>query len=400
MILLKNGLVLFGENELVKKDVLVDGDRIVKIADKIEENGCIVKNVENCWIIPGAVDVHAHLREPGFEHKETVKSGTMSASKGGITTIVAMPNLKPTPDSLENLKVETDVIDRDAVIRVYPTGSVTKGLKGQELSEIATLSDKVAYFTDDGLCVNNLEVLSEALKKSKKIIASHAEASNAPDVDSSEYIAVRREIELVKKYGGSYHFCHLSTAESFDAVRKAIEEGLDVTCEVMPHHLLLNRDQIKDANWKMNPPLRSEKDRLATVEAMLSGLATMIATDHAPHSVEEKSREYDKCPNGIIGFETMFPLIYTNFVKNGLMSHKKMLELTVYNPSKRFNLIHGDICEGGLADVAVLDVNTKHKYCEEEILSKAKNTPFIGFELFGFNRLTLVGGKIVFDNVD
>ena len=396
MILLKNGLVLQGD-ELVKKDILIDGDRIVKIDEFMDYKCVTVRDVSGRWIIPAGVDVHAHLRDPGFTHKETILTGTKGAAKGGIGTIISMPNLKPVPDSLINLKVQQDIIDRDSVIRVFPSASVSLGERGQEVSNIKSLNSSVCAFTDDGLCVNNLEVLATAMDLCEKPILSHAEASGASTAEEAEYLAVEREIELLKHHRTAYHFCHLSTAKSFELVKRAQEEGLDVTCEVMPHHLFLNKSQIKDANWKMNPPLRDEVDRRATIKALLDGVATMIATDHAPHSEEEKAREYKLAPNGIIGFETMFPLVYTNLVKSGLATHKQMLEWTVYNPAKRFNLPHGDIVEGGRADIAVLDIEHEHTYTKEEIVSKSKNTPFIGFKLYGFNTLTIIDGQIVYE---
>ena len=278
--------------------------------------------------------------------------------------------------------------------------SVSIDEKGEQISDIKNLNDKVVCFTDDGLCVNNLEVLENAMKLVDKPIASHAEARGAKTAEDAEIIAVQRELELLRKYKHvKYHFCHLSVEKSFELVKSAQDEGLDVTCEVMPHHLFLNKSQIKDANWKMNPPLRSESDRLATIKALKSGIATMIATDHAPHSREEKSREYDKCPNGIIGFETMFPLVYTYLVKTGEITLKEMVEWTSENPAKRFNLPYGEIKVGGLADIAVLDIKTEREYTEDEILSKSVNTPFIGFKFTGYPVLTLVGGKTVYDNL-
>lgn len=400
MILLKNGLILDGENT-VKRDILIEGEKIVEIKENIEiKDGFIVKDVNENLVIPAGVDVHAHLREPGYEHKETVKTGTLSAAKGGIATIITMPNLKPVPDNLEKLKVQKDILDKDSCIRAYISASVSIDEKGEQISDIKNLNDKVVCFTDDGLCVNNLEVLENAMKLVDKPIASHAEARGAKTAEDAEIIAVQRELELLRKYKHvKYHFCHLSCEKSFELVKSAKDEGLDVTCEVMPHHLFLNKSQIKDANWKMNPPLRSESDRIATIKALKSGIATMIATDHAPHSREEKSREYDKCPNGIIGFETMFPLVYTYLVKTGEITLKEMVEWTSENPAKRFNLPYGEIKVGGLADIAVLDIKTEREYTEGEILSKSVNTPFIGFKLVGYPVLTLVGGKTVYDNL-
>ncbi len=398
MILLKNGLIAF-ENTFARRDVLIDGEKVVRVAENIDApDGCTVKNVDGMWVMPAAVDVHAHLREPGFEHKETIKTGTLGAAKSGIATLVSMPNLKPVPDSIEHLKVQQNIIDRDAVVRVYPAASVSTGEKGESTSDIVALNDVVPMFTDDGVCVNNLDVLNEAMKLAKKPIASHAEARGAKTSEEAEIFAVEREIELLRKHpNAKYHFCHLSTKESFELVKNARRDGLDVTCEVMPHHLFLNKSQIKDANWKMNPPLRSEEDRQATVDALLSGVAEIIATDHAPHSVEEKSRDYDKAPNGILGFETLLPLCYTNLVKSGLATPKQLVEWTSKNPAERFDLPYGKIEQNALADITVLDIKTEREYREDEIVSKSRNTPFVGFRLSGFPILTIVGGKIVFE---
>lgn len=401
MILLKNGKILQND-QLVNADLLISGDKIVKIATNIQsDDDYIIKDLKGMWVIPAGVDVHAHLREPGFEHKETIATGTRSASKGGIATMISMPNLIPTPDCEKNLNYQLDIIKKDAVVRVYPSASVSVAERGETLSDIEKLNDLVEVFTDDGLCVNNLQLLEDALSKSKKIIASHAEAKGAQTAEEAEYVAVERELELLKKYPTKkYHFCHLSTARAFELVKLAKENGLDVTCEVMPHHFALNKTQIKDANWKMNPPLRSEADRLATIDALKSGIATMIATDHAPHSPEEKAREYQKAPNGIIGFETFFPVTYTYLVKTGIISHQRFVELTSKQPALRFNLPYGEIREGGLSDITVLDIETEREYTENEILSKSKNTPFIGYKLFGYPRLTLVAGNVVFDDLN
>jgi dihydroorotase len=234
-------------------------------------------------------------------------------------------------------------------------------------------------------------------KKYNFTIASHAEDNYYKYAREGEYVAVLREIELAKKIGCKYHFCHMSVKESFDAIKKAQDEGYtNITCEVAPHHLVLNKEMIKDANYKMNPPLRDESDRLATIEALLNGTACMIASDHAPHTEEEKSQEYDKCPNGIIGLETMIPIIYTNFVKTGLITLNRFLDLLVYNPIKVFNLPKRDLKENMIADIAVIDIENEHKYTKEEILSKGKNSPFIGNSYYGFTKYTLVNGNIVY----
>ena len=398
MILIKNGYVV-ENNSLVLKDVLVDGDKIVEVGS-IADNGYEVLDARGCLVMPGGVDVHVHLREPGFTRKETIKTGTASAAKGGFTTIMTMPNLNPVPDNLMALQMQLDIIKRDAIVNVYPYGAVTVNQEDKEKADIEGFYRYVKAISDDGRGVNNLEVLKEAMilaKKHNLVIASHAEDDYWKYAPEGEFIAVRREIELAKEVGCKYHFCHMSTAESFEAIRKAHAEGYNnITCEVAPHHLVLNEGMIKDGNWKMNPPLRSEKNRLATVEALLDGTAMMVASDHAPHTVEEKTREYDKCLNGIIGLETSIPIIYTSFVKTGLMSLDRFLEVMVYNPSKVFDLPMRKIEKGSIADIAVIDIENAHTYTKDEILSKGVNSPFIGNTYYGFTRFTLVNGKLVY----
>ena len=397
MILIKNGKVI-EKNTLIKKDILIDNNLILKIEDNINNENCEIIDALGCLVMPGAVDVHVHLREPGFEYKETIETGTMSALKGGVTSIMSMPNLNPCPDSLEHLNVQLNLINKDAQVNVYPFGSVSVNEEDKELSNIEEIKDKVYGLTDDGRGVNNLQVLEEAMKLAKKYnltIASHAEDNFYKYAKEGEYVAVRREIELAKKIGCKYHFCHMSVKESFDAIKEAQKEGYkNITCEVAPHHLILNKDMIKNANYKMNPPLRSEEDRIATVEALLDGTACMIASDHAPHSEKEKSQEYDKCPNGIIGLETMIPIIYTNFVKTGLIGYDRFLDILVYNPIKVFNLPERDLKEGMIADIAILDIENEHQYTKDEILSKGKNSPFIGYKFYGMPKYTIINGEI------
>lgn len=398
MLLIKNGFIILN-NELVKKDILIDNDKIVNILDCISLD-CELLDASGCLIMPGAVDVHVHLREPGYEAKETIKTGTMAAAKAGITTIMSMPNLNPVPDNLEALNKQIEIINRDAIVNVYPYGAVTVRQEDKERADIEGFYKYVKAITDDGRGVNNLKILKEAMILAKKynlVIASHAEDNVYKYAPEGEYVAVRREIELAKEIGCRYHFCHMSTKESFDAIRKAQNEGYtNITCEVAPHHLVLNETMIKDANWKMNPPLRSEENRLATINALLDGTACMVASDHAPHTKEEKSREYNLCPNGIIGLETMIPIIYTEFVKTNKISLDRFLDIMVYNPSKVFDLPLRKIEIGSVADIAVIDITNPHTYKEDEILSIGKNSPFIGNTYYGFTKYTLVNGRIVY----
>ena len=389
--ILKNGFII-ENNKLVKKDILINDGIIKEINDTID--GTDVIDITDLLVIPGAVDVHVHLREPGYTHKETIQSGTLSSAKGGVTTILAMPNLNPTPDSLENLKIEEEIIQKDSLVNTYPYAAVTVGQKGEQLADLEELAKHVYAITDDGVGVNNIELLVEAMKIAKKydiVMASHAEDLVDSKLPQGEYVAVRREIEFAKEIGCKYHFCHLSTKESFDAVRKAREEGYtNITCEVSPHHLFLSEEMIVDGNWKMNPPLRSEENRKETIKALLDNTAMVIASDHAPHSIEEKSQEYAKCPNGIIGLETMIALVYTNLIKTEMATYDDFLNWLVYNPIKIFNLPERKFATGYVADLTVLDINTFREYKACEILSKGKNSPFIGMKLTGFpNKFTI-----------
>lgn len=398
MLVIKNGYIVLN-NQLVKKDLLIDEGKIIKISNNIEhENNCI--DASGCLVMPGAVDVHVHLREPGFIEKETIKTGTLSAAKGGVTTIMSMPNLKPCPDNIDALNKQLDIIKKDALVNVFPYGSVSIDEKDQELADIDGLQKMVKAISDDGRGVNNIDILINAMKLAKKydlVIASHAEDNNYGLAPEGEFIAVRREIEYAKEIGCKYHFCHMSTRQSFEAIRKAKQEGYsNITCEVSPHHLVLSKNDIKDANWKMNPPLREVEDLNETIKALIDGTADIIASDHAPHTVEEKSREYDKCPNGIIGLETMIPIIYTKFVKTNLIDLNRFLDLLVYNPIKIFNLPKRDLKEGYEADITCIDIENSHKYTKEEILSKGINSPFIGEEYYGFPKYTFVNGQLVY----
>lgn len=394
--ILKNCKILI-DKKLVKKDILIEGNLIKKIDDEIVGEDVI--DVKGCFVMPGATDVHVHLREPGFEYKETIKSGTLSAAKGGVTTVLSMPNLNPCPHNEENIKFQLELIKRDALVNVYPYGAVSKNQKGELIADIEELAKITSFITDDGVGVNNIDILRNAMVLAKKhniVLASHAEDTVDSKLPQGEYVAVKREIELAKEIGCRYHFLHMSTKESFDLIRKAHQEGYtNITCEVAPHHLVLNEEMIKDGNWKMNPPLRSEQNRLETIKALLDGTAIMVASDHAPHSEEEKSREYDKCLNGIIGLETMLPLVYTAFIDTNMASLNDFVDWFVTNPNKVFSLGERKVEEGYVADLTVLNLDEKRIYTKEEILSKGKNSPYIGMELKGYPVLTICNGKVV-----
>ena len=394
--ILKN-LVILVDGKLTKKDIEIKDGIYTRIEDSIPEDGL---DMHSCYLTKGMCDIHVHFREPGFVSKESIHTGSLAAAKGGYTTVFLMPNLNPVPDNLEHLKVEEDIIKKDSVIESIPYASVSVGEKGNEVSDIDNLMTHTKYFSDDGVGFHDYSLLRTALKKIKDnhlFIASHAEDSVYKTKPEGEYIAVEHEIEIAKELNAPYHFCHMSTKQSFDLISKAQKEGYKITCEVTPHHLFLDEDDIKgNPNFKMNPPLRSKEDQKATLDALLSGVATIIATDHAPHTAEEKSREYDKCPNGIIGIETAAPLVYTKLVKTGIITLKQMEDFMCNNPRKLMGLKPLEIKVGEEASFTCMDLDNPHTYSSEEILSKGKNSPFIGTTLYGFSLLTVYKGNIVY----
>lgn len=404
MILLKNGKII-KDNKLIKTDIKIKNGIIVEIAPAIENDGYEIIELNNAMIIPAMVDLHVHFREPGYAHKETIKSGSLSAAKGGFTDVMTMPNLKPVPDSYDNLKIELDIIKKDSIVNIYPYGALSMAQSGKEIANLKSLIGHVHAISDDGFGVNDINVLKKAClfaKENDIMIASHAEDNNYKNTDpKSEYVAVLREIEIAKETGCRYHFCHMSTKESFDAIRKAKREGYNnITCEAAPHHLILNSDMIcGNTNYKMNPPLRSEEDRLATVQALIDGTVDAIASDHAPHSKDEKKNEFAKAPNGIVGLEAVAPIIYTYFVKNNLISYERFVDLTSTAPARIFKISTNEIKEGSKCNLAVLDINSNHIYTEKEIVSMGKNSPYIGLDLYGYNVLTIKDGKIIYKNI-
>lgn len=362
-------------------------------------------------VIPGLCDVHVHFREPGFSYKETIRSGSMAAAAGGYTDVMTMPNLSPVPDSVENLEAELEIIRRDAVIGVHPYGAITVGEKGECLSDMAGMSPNVAAFSDDGRGVQSAEMMEAAMTEAKrlgKIIAAHCEVNSLLDggyihkggyaaahghrgiSSESEWKQIERDISLSKKTGCPYHVCHISTAESVALIRAAKRDGVDITCETGPHYLILDDSCLKeDGRYKMNPPLRSKRDREALIEGLLDGTVDMIATDHAPHSAEEKSRGLEKSAFGIVGLETAFPLMYTHFVRTGIITLERLVELMSDNPRRRFNIPLG----GGYS---VWSLGEEYTVDPSEFLSKGRATPFAGERLFGINLLTVRSGEVVY----
>ncbi len=364
-------------------------------------------------VFPGFCDVHVHFRQPGFSYKETISSGCDAASRGGYTAVCTMPNLIPVPDNIDNLQLQLDIISKDAKINVFPYAAITVGELGNELSDFDGLSPKAVAFSDDGRGVQNSDVMKAAMlaaKRNNKIIVAHCEDNsllkggyihdgeyaklhNHKGICSeSEFLPIKRDIELVKETGCSYHVCHISTKESVDLIRKAKNEGVDITCETAPHYLILDDMCLQeDGRFKMNPPLRSAKDREALIEGLLDGTIDMIATDHAPHSLEEKAKGLEKSAFGIVGLETAFPLIYTNFIKTGLISLERAIELFAINPRRRFGISMKDEC-------TVWDLNASFTVDSAKFLSKGKATPFEGERLFGECVATICNGTIVYNN--
>ncbi len=366
-------------------------------------------------IFPGFCDVHVHLREPGFSYKETVASGTAAAARGGYTAVCCMPNLNPVPDSPETLAPLLEKINSDACIRVLPYGAITKGERGEELADMDAMAEKVCAFSDDGRGVQSDGMMREAMKRARKlgkIIAAHCEVNgllrggyihdgvyakehgHRGICSESEYAQIARDLELVRETGCAYHVCHISAKESVELIRRAKAEGLDVTCETAPHYLVLSdRDLREEGRFKMNPPLRDESDRLALIEGIRDGTIDMIATDHAPHSAEEKARGLEGSPFGIVGIETAFAVLYTDLVKTGVITLERLTELLCYAPRRRFGIASPPM------DFTVFEVSKSYKIDPAEFLSKGKSTPFADKEVLGRCVLTVSDGKVVYENV-
>lgn len=417
--LIKNSKLIVKDNETKISDILIEEGKIVKIAENISNyNGEIIDAKENLTI-PGGVEVHIHLREPGFEKKETIKTGTMAAARGGYTTVMPMPNLNPHPDNEKDLEKYLELIEKDSVVNVYPYACITKESKGQELVEMEMINEKfnINHFSDDGVGVANDEMMKKAMEKAEEInslIVAHTEDMSYIKPGASvhkgkiaqengwvgipseaEYKQIERDLELAKETGAKYHICHISVEESVNALRKAKSEGVDASGEVTIHHLLLTEDDVKNTNFKMNPPLRTKKDREVLIEALIDGTIDFLANDHAPHTKEEKDREMEKAPFGITNIECAIPLFYTNFVKNGKITLEQFVELIAKKPALRFGLENkGQIKEGFDADITILS-DEKETIKKDEFLSKGKNTPFDGYEVYGNPIYTICNGKLV-----
>lgn len=407
--------------ELVTTDVKITGNTISEIGDGLPTGSAELINGEGLVLSPGFIDVHVHLREPGGEHKETIESGTLAAAKGGYTTICAMPNTRPVPDTKENIEHVNQLIEEKALIRVLPYASITIREAGKERTNLTELKEYGAFaFTDDGVGIQEAGMMYEAMQDAAKIdmpIVAHCEdntliyggamhegsknkALGLPGIPSiCESVHIARDILLAEAAGAHYHVCHVSTKESVRAIRDGKKAGIRVTAEVSPHHLLLSENDIpsNDADWKMNPPLRGEEDRKALIEGLLDGTIDMIATDHAPHTAEEKAVGMQNAPFGIVGLETAFPLLYTHFVKEGKWTLKQLIDWMTKKPAEVFGLPYGAIEVGAQADLVLIDLKTERQIDRTSFVSKGKNTPFDGWTCVGWPVKTIYGGKIVWE---
>ncbi|WP_096199285.1 dihydroorotase [Bacillus sp. FJAT-45350] len=419
--LLKNGKIIDGNGELVQRDVLVKGNKIETIGENLSIEAEKTIDVNGQLVIPGMIDLHVHLREPGGEHKETIETGTLSAAQGGFTTVAPMPNTRPVPDTKEQMEWLQTRIKETAHVRVLPYASITIRELGQELTNFAELKEAGAFaFTDDGVGVQSAGMMLAAMKEAAKVdkaIVAHCEdntlinkgsvhegtfsekhgINGIPSVCESVHIA--RDVLLAEAAGAHYHVCHISTKESVRVVRDAKKAGIKVTAEVTPHHLLLCDEDIPslDTNFKMNPPLRGKEDRDALIEGLLDGTIDFIATDHAPHSADDKAQSIQLAPFGIVGLETAFPLLYTNLVEKGVITLKQLVDWLTVKPAETFNLSYGKLEEGALADIAIINLDNEEAINPDNFASKGKNTPFTDWNCKGWTTTTIVDGKLVWE---
>lgn len=411
------GCEVFRQGVFVSADVEILDGVVTRVEPGIVPGeGVSVCNFDNCLVVPGLVDVHVHLREPGFSYKETIKSGTEAAARSGYAAVCAMPNLSPVPEDAATLAQELDLIARDAAIDVLPYGAITRGQKGAKLADMAAMAPYVCGFSDDGHGVQSAELMREAMLEAGRLgrpIAAHCEDNSllrGGYIHDGEYAAahghrgicsesewgpIERDIALLRGTGCAYHVCHISTAESAELIRRAKAEGLDISCETAPHYLLLSDAELQeDGRFKMNPPLRGEADRLALIEALRDGTIDMIATDHAPHSAEEKSRGLEKSAFGITGLETAFPVLWTGLVEPGIIGRERLAELMSTAPARRFGIESG-IELGKPASLAVFDVSTTYTIDPAAFASKGRATPFEGRQVRGRCVLNICRGREV-----
>ena len=419
--ILKNGTLLdYASKTEEKLDILIEDDKIKEIGKNIKEKTDKEINCEGLYIMPGMIDMHCHLREPGFEHKETIETGAKSAVKGGFTTICPMPNTNPTPDNVETLKWIIEKGENVGLCNILPFASVTKGEKGEELVNFKELLEEGAIgFSDDGMPVENARMIRDAMIEANKIgsfISEHCEEKSVSQgainagptaeklgvegvLPEAEEIMAARDIVIAETNNLHTHICHISTKTSVNMIRDAKNRGVKVTCETCPHYYSFTEEEVLNSgtNAKMNPPLRTKKDKEEIIRGLKDGTIDCIITDHAPHTKEEKAKELPKAPNGIIGFETALPATITNLVDKGFISYLDMVRLMSYNPAKILNIKRGEIKVGEIADLTIFDPNAEYIYDEKSIVSKSKNTPWIGKKLKGKVMYTIVSGKIIFE---
>lgn len=421
-IILNNVKRVKSGNEVELCHVLIENGKITRLSNEpiVEEVDRMIDG-QGKLITPGFIDVHIHLREPGGEHKETIATGTKAAARGGYTTVCSMPNTNPVPDSVAEVEKLFDRIQEDSVIRVLPYGAITKGLQGEERTNITELTKAGVFaFTDDGVGIQTagqmLEAMQEAAANNKAIVAhcednsllyggvihkgDVSERLNLPGIYSaSEAVHIARDVLLAEETGCHYHVCHVSTKESVRVIRDAKQAGIKVTAEVSPHHLLLTEDDIveDDADLKMNPPLRAKADRDALLDGLLDGTLDFVATDHAPHAKEEKALGFLEAPFGIVGLETAFPLLYTHLVKPGTMTLEQLVNDFTKHPAETFDLPYGVLEEGAVADITLIDLEKEETIDRNSFYSKGKNTPFDGWDVSGIPVMTIYEGEIVYE---
>lgn len=423
MSLLLTGGAVFVDGVFQNMDISIDQGRIVSVSPSLSREDRSVIELHDRLIVPGFVDVHVHLREPGFSYKETVFSGTAAAAAGGYTAVCAMPNLKPVPDSPDHLQAQLDLIRKNANVHVYPYGAITCGQQGQALSDMVAMAPYVAGFSDDGKGVQSDSMMRAAMELAKSLnkpIVAHCEDERllpkgwavhdgtfakahglVGNPSESEWRQVERDIALVRETGCRYHVCHISTKESVALIRAAKAEGLPVTCETGPHYLVLtDEDLLDEGRFRMNPPIRSAADRDALVEGLLGGTIDCIATDHAPHSTQEKAGGLAKSLNGIVGLECAFPILYTQLVEPGIVPLSTLLNALCVNPRNIFGLPGGAIAPGAPADLTVIDINRPHIIDSGSFRSLGRATPFDGWGVSCAVAMTVCGGKIVYHDLN
>lgn len=416
---LVRGAKVWIDGAFLKRDVLVEDGRLVEISDHIDpREGVKVVAGEGKHLLPGLVDLHVHFREPGFSYKETIASGSRAAARGGFTTVCTMPNLNPAPDSLENLQQQLDIIERDSCIEVLPFATITRGRSGEECVDFEELAPRVAGFSDDGTGVQSAEVMEKAMNlvaPTGKMIAAHCEVESLLNggyihdgvwcrehghkgiCSESEWAEVKRDIELAERTGCRLHICHISTKESVALIRDAKSRGVKVSCETAPHYLALcDEDMQEDGRFKMNPPLRAREDMEALREGVVDGTIDVIATDHAPHSAEEKSRGLEKSAMGVVGIETSFATVYTLMVGGGYITLEQLVHIMAENPRRLLGRERG-IQVGGRANLVLVDLRSEFNVFTRELLSMGKATPLAGMRLRGEVLLTIADGRIAYE---